>query len=325
MRTNPTKRVIATTLLSLALASLLGAPSLELVAKRQGYGTGRDIALHITEPLASLSHSLYLDRPREWLASATGHEDPPTAAEFTAPPTTAPQTTTTTTTATVPPTTAVPRRVPTKESPLKIWMGGDSLIGPITNVMRRYIPNDPVSFTVDIQVATGLARPDVFEWTSELSKHMRDINPDVVILSFGGNDDQPMHTPDGGFARIYTPEWQVEYARRVGIMMDIALGGGSRTVIWLGLPVERPEQLNTMKDKMNAAAVAEAAKRQHVLFADLGKLVNGPGGAYADDLVYPGGEVVHSRERDGVHLTDAGAALVVPTIFEMFAHEWHLR
>ena len=100
--------------------------------------------------------------------------------------------------------------------------------------------------------------------------------PEVVVLSFGGNDDQPMHTPDGGFARIYTPEWEVEYARRVGIMMDIALAGGTRTVIWLGLPVERPEQLNTMKDKMNAASIAEAAKRQDVHFADLAPLVERP-------------------------------------------------
>src|SRR5262245_56319262 len=71
-------RAIATMLLAFAVAIVFGASSLEKVAERQPYGRGRDIALDLVRPVAWLSHALFLDRPRDWLASWTGHEDPPT-------------------------------------------------------------------------------------------------------------------------------------------------------------------------------------------------------------------------------------------------------
>src|SRR5439155_26454597 len=64
----PAGRVIGTMFLALLVASLLGANSLERVAERQPYGATRDLELAITKPLRSVSHALFLDRPRDWLA-----------------------------------------------------------------------------------------------------------------------------------------------------------------------------------------------------------------------------------------------------------------
>jgi hypothetical protein len=329
-------RTVVTMLTALLVAALLGAPSLERAAEQQSYGRGRDVLLAVARPLASLSHNLGLDRPREWLASATGHEDPPAAKAFatgvtppspattsTAPPTTAGAAPTTTA---VPPTTEPPRRTPTADAPLKVWMGGDSLIGTISDQVQRLVSaDDRIRFTVDVQVATGLARPDILDWAAELTAQMEATNPDVVVLSFGGNDDQPLHGADDAYYSLFTPEWQAEYARRIGIMMDIASNGGARTVVWLGLPAERPENLDGAKEAMNAAAQAEAAKRLHVVYQPLGPLVAGPDGGYTDDLTLPDGSVIRARSADGVHLTEEGAAIVAPAVLDSFAKEWHLR
>ena len=43
--------------------------------------------------------------------------------------------------------------------------------------------------------------------------------------------------------------------------MDLASGGGQRTVVWIGLPPERPDRLNQAKDTFNAAAREQAAIR----------------------------------------------------------------
>ncbi len=330
-------RAIAVVLLGLCLAALLGAQSLRRVAERQPYGFGRDVALAVTKPLATMSHTMFLDRPREWFASLTDHEDPQTATVFAAPGTTvtAPSTTTTTSTTVLPavapattvaPTTTLPpRRVPSPAAPLVVWMGGDSLMGTVSDQVEALLPGDPrVSFHTDVQVSTGLARPDVLDWAAELTNQMAATNPDVVVLSFGANDDQPLHPPDGSFARLYTPEWQAEYARRVGVMMDIASAGDTRTVVWLGLPNERPDHLESAKDAMNAAAQSEAAKRPGVIWVDVNPLVSGPDGAYTDDVTQPDGSVVRARQPDGVHLTEAGAALVAPAVLRSFAAEWHL-
>lgn len=331
----PAGRVVVTMLSALVIGALLGAPSLERAAEQQGYGTGRDALLAVARPLASLSHALRLDRPREWLAEATGHEDPPagtTFAEGVTPPTTAPSTTTTpvtdpgVTTTIAPTTTEPPRRAPTADAPLKVWMGGDSLMGTISERVQAMVGGDDrYRFTTDVQVATGLARPDVLDWAAELAAQMDAADPDVVVLSFGGNDDQPLHGPDDAYYSLFTPEWQAEYARRVGIMLDIASRGGVRTVVWLGLPAERPENLDGAKEAMNAAAQAEVAKRAHAVYVPLGPLLAGPDGGYADDLTLPDGSVIRARSPDGVHLTEEGASIVAPTILDAFAKEWHLR
>ena len=330
-------RVVVTMLSALLVGALLGAPSIERAAEQQGYGTGRDALLAVARPLASLSHALRLDRPREWLAAATGHEDPPagtTFAEGVTPPTTAPSTTTSTppatlpgeTTIVVPPTTEPPRRTPTADAPLKVWMGGDSLMGTISEQVQGMVGGDNrYRFTTDVQVATGLVRPDVLDWAAELTAQMDAVDPDVVVLSFGGNDDQPLHGSGDVYYSLFTPEWQAEYAHRVGIMLDIASKGGARTVVWLGLPAERPENLDGAKEAMNAAAQSEVAKRAHAVYVPLGPALAGPDGGYTDDLTLADGSVIRARSPDGVHLTEEGAAIVAPAILDAFAKEWHLR
>lgn len=342
-------RACATVVLALGLAALLAAPSVERVAERQPYGTGRDIALIFARPLAAVSHALLLDRPRSWFASITGHEDPPTSGLLLAknPPvrpatTAAPSTSTSvpspstsssapvpTSTAPIPIITLPPapvHRVPTAEQPLKIWMGGDSLMGTVSEAFGRLVAGDPrVTLSTDVQVGTGLARPDVLDWANELTAQLDAVKPDIVFLSFGGNDDQPMITPDGNTVRLYTPEWDAEYSRRIGLVMDIAAAGGTRTVVWLGLPAERPEQLNNVKDAMNSDARAQAKLRFDVHFVDLGGIFDGPDAAYSDDIQRPDGTTVRARARDGVHITPAGADVLAPHLFEVVAGPWHLR
>src|SRR5207344_3360079 len=51
--------------LTLAVSLLLNAPGAHKHAVNQPQGWERDLAVSVTEPLASLSHTLFLDRPRQ--------------------------------------------------------------------------------------------------------------------------------------------------------------------------------------------------------------------------------------------------------------------
>ena len=270
------------------LASLLCSTGLEHIAERQPFGTTRDIALDVTRPLHSVSHSLYLDRPEQWLETLAGRRDQPVApvllptATTAAPPTgtaTGPAGPTASTGPAGPAVDGVTsttvfaapaHRTPTADAPLKVLMAGDSLIGNISQAVARQYGNDPrISLRTDLQVGTGLARPDVLDWGAELSTVLDADPADVVILSFGANDDQPLRDPQGHFLSLFSDGWAKEYARRVSAIMDLASGGGRRTVIWIGLPPERPDRLNEAKDTFNAAASSQAALRTDVHYVDL--------------------------------------------------------
>ena len=51
--------------------------------------------------------------------------------------------------------------------------------------------------TVDFKVSSGLARPDYFNWPAELAHQVAALNPQIVVLMLGSNDNQPLLAPDG--------------------------------------------------------------------------------------------------------------------------------
>ena len=72
---------------------------------------------------------------------------------------------------------------------------------------------------VDGRIATGLTRPDVFNWFEAIRKRVKELRPKVVVLGFGANDDKAYMTglPDGVSIDAFGGSvWRREYARRVG-------------------------------------------------------------------------------------------------------------
>jgi hypothetical protein len=327
----PAGRVVQTTVLALVLASLFCADSLERVAQRQPFGTTRDIELAITKPLHSVSHALFLDRPRRWLEDRAGNGEKPVAAVLLPTATTAvpPGTAATVVgaaTSTPSPAPVVPaRRAPTPATPVKVLMAGDSLVGNISQAVGRLVDDNPlVKLRTDLQVGTGLSRPDVLDWGAELSSTLAAEDADVVVLSFGANDDQPLRDPAGDLHSLFSDGWAREYTRRVAAIMDLVSGSGRRTVVWIGLAPERPERLNQAKDTFNGAARDQAALRTDVHYVDLVHQFGGVDGSYSDTVTLPDGTIVNARDRDGVHLSHEGANLLAPVLWQTFAPEWHL-
>lgn len=225
----------------------------------------------------------------------------------TAPPTTAPPTT-------APPTTVpAPRRMATAEAPVRIWMGGDSLLGNVAAGLGRLVDDDPrVVLDADFRVGTGLARPDVLDWPAHLAEQLAAQRPEVVYLLFGGNDDQDMTTPDGSRAVLGSLAWRDEYARRVGLAMDVAAADG-RSVVWIGLPAHEPERLRVAGAVMAEVAREQAALRPAVTYVDTGTILT-PGGTYTETVAGADGSTVDARAPDGVHLTHDGADLIAAAL-----------
>ena len=328
----PAGRVLATVGLTLLLATLACADTMHRAATGLPFGARRDAAMAFTGPLRAVSHTFGLHLPRLWLTELTGNTDPPTAEPSA---TTRPRLSaggadpdggqgagaTTTVVATT--TTLPAHRTPTAEAPLRLLLAGDSLMGNISEGFGRLVRDDGrVAIASDVQVSTGLARPDVLDWPTHLGGLLDATGAEVVVLAFGANDDKPLLLPSGDIAPLGSDAWRGEYAGRVGRVMDLASAGGTRSVVWIGVPTVRRDGLNAAKDVMNDVALTEAARRPGVVFVDTVAQLGGP--EYAETAIAPDGSEYRVRISDGVHLTEAACDVLAPALFDAFAADWHL-
>ncbi len=185
---------VLVTWIGLVVASLLNAPGMHKTAFNQDDGLTRDVALALTGPLAGVSGALQLDRPRALVKATLGRSDDDEIDTKIALP--APGGSTTP----APPPTR--KLVFTPKRKLRLWVGGDSLvIIPGFSIVEAAAASpvlEPVG-KVDGRIATGLERPDVFDWFEHVRVQVRKLQPKAVVLGLGANDDHGYMTglPEG--------------------------------------------------------------------------------------------------------------------------------
>ena len=323
--------------LALVFSALLLAPGMHKAAYNGQPGTKRDVSLAITAALANVSHGLLLDRPRALVQDAMGRRNADTINVAIVVP---PPTTTSTTPSTTP--TKKPRAKPTvpktptrlaftPKKKLRIWVAGDSLVITPGYAIVRAAGGSPVIQSVggvDGHVATGLARPDVFNWFAEISNQVKQLKPNVVVLNFGGNDDHgymtglPEGTSIGDFA---SPTWKAEYLRRVRAVMDTINRAGG-TVVWIGLPITNNEAQTQRFDTLNALVVKEAKRRgpSRAIFIDTYTMFAGDSGGFTEYMQNGRGDSVKVRAGDGVHFDVAGGDMIAREVLKQLNKEFDL-
>jgi uncharacterized protein len=309
---------IIVSLAGLLIALLLNAPGLHKSAAIQPDGWKRDTALAVTGPLESVSGTLFLDRPRRALKSVLGRSDDDEIDTAVVVPEPTPE---------EPVVSEQPPEPPKREkfSPsrqLRVWIAGDSLvIVPGQSLLRTVAGNRAVASVgeIDGRIASGLERPDVFNWFTHVRDEMRKKKPRAVVLMFGGNDDHGFMTgllegkEIGSFG---SPSWRAEYRRRVaGIMETITRNGGF--LVWIGLPISRDPAQTQRYDTINAIVQAEAAKRPgRVSYLDTYFFFAGADGGFSQYIEDNTGKLVKMRADDGVHFERPAGDLIAEKVVE---------
>jgi len=309
-RTMAVGHVLLAMVVALILGALLNAPGIRKTALGQEVGAKRDVATFFAEPLNDVSTSLLLDRPRaalQWAIGRSGDDDvnltlpSPTLAESAGAPKAPP-----------------PKRAFSPQRQVKMYITGDSLgITPGESLINLALPTGVIGLLgpVDGHVATGLARPEVFNWPAYLAEVIPPLDADAVVLTIGSNDDQTL-TGEGGVGPLGSPEWDAEYRRRVGGLMDLVTANAQTTLFWVGIPPMRnTERYETRYRHINEIVKSEAAKRPgKVVWVDTGAVLSPFGGGYADYLENPDGSIVQVRAGDGIHFTRAGGDRIAEAI-----------
>ena len=269
-------------------------------------------------------------RPGSDVADAADGTDDPVATEAVGDPVVA----TEAAEATTPPTEPPPEDTgpPTAANPAVVLIAGDSDAGTFAPYLDRLLADtDLVDTALDYKVSSGLARPDYFDWSARLHEHVPAVDPDIVVITFGGNDAQGLLDAGGGVAAFQpvpdsdNAEWRAEYGKRVGEVMDFLVQDG-RTVIWVGIPNDDDPDVTFRMQVQDETAKAEAAKRPAIVFIDTWTRFSGRTGGWAEYVIDPrDGTGKDVRADDGFHLNEAGAEILALDIAEAIKADLRAR
>lgn len=157
------------------------------------------------------------------------------------------------------------------------------------------------------KAATGLARPDVFDWSKEVRALVREFRPDVVIGQFGGNDAQNIVDDQGKPHTVGSDSWKAEYTKRLVAFVAEARRGGAQFYL-LGLPAMKSPKFNRtqrMLDEVSEQAVRGAGAH----FISIYEWSVDAKGNYMASVKF-NGESGLMRMGDGIHFTRLGGQYV---------------
>lgn len=317
---------IVVSLVGLLIALLLNAPGLHKSATIQPEGWKRRAALPVTGPLESVSGALLLDRPRQALKAVLGRSDDDeidTAVALPEPASKEPVADET-------PAAPGKREKFSPKRKLRLWIAGDSLVVvPGESLLRAAAGNRAISSVSKIEgrIASGLERPDVFNWFTHVRDEMQTKKPRAVILMFGGNDDHGFMTglPEGKkIGSFGSSSWQAEYRRRVAGIMDTVTRNGA-FLVWIGLPISRDPAQTQRYDTINAIVQTEAAKRPgRASYLDTYFFFAGTDGGYSQYISDDTGKLVKMRAEDGIHFERTAGDLIAEKVLERLEERYDI-
>lgn len=348
-RLHPAGQAIVVGIGALLLGAFLNARGLHKTAQSMNPSWKRDLGLALARADQRVSDAVGLDYPRRVLQAALGRssdDDIVTSIQLppappVAPPGHHPQKPPAHHQTTPPPPPVSPQPQPppppppkkrafSPQHPLRVYIGGDSLIiVPGESMLRAmgskvYKPVGPV----DGHVSTGLERPDVYNWFDRIRQVMKKDHPDVVIVAFGANDDHSYMTglPSGvSLGDFGSPAWIKEYRRRVGGFMDTVIGNGG-FIIYLGMPIVSSPSESRDFDLINRILYQEAKKRpKGALYIDTWfQFADPKTGGYAEYLKNKSGDLVKVRSNDGVHFEPAGGDIIARLVLKALNQRYDL-
>ena len=324
---------------ALLVALLLEATGLVIWAERLEVGALRDVAQPVTQTWQRIVTELHLDAPRRlaldlrerWsVALMPVAEDVPTVEN--APPTATPLPSAVAVTEPLEPKrespadsdqktsastdVAEPRAVAPVVAPsMQVALVGDSMMAVgLAPVLRRNITRENGARLVRAyRSGTGLGRPDVFNWPAQYPQLLGAARPELVICAIGANDAQNFQV-DRTVYSFGTPAWKQMYAERVREFAKLLTRDGAR-VLWIGMPVMRESGFARRMTSLNGLMKEVLAEFPQITWVDPNPYIAGSGGSFEQYRQDQRGKLVRLRADDGIHLSEDGAAYLLPAIY----------
>ena len=165
--------------------------------------------------------------------------------------------------------------------------------------------------------ASGLARPDFFDWTAEAKKQIELRKPALVVVIMGGNDGQDMTPATKKGKRVPWADreaWAADYRSRMdAFLADI--DDDTRKVVWLGLPTMGLKSLET-KLELIREIQKDAVLARGETYVDTAPMVTTDDGALLEQAKVGSSRKPQTiRAEDRIHFTMAGSEYFADRVY----------
>jgi len=203
---------------------------------------------------------------------------------------------------------------PPPRRPLRtLLVTGDSMTMPLDAELARRLAPRGVDTIRDAHIGTGISKSDLLDWGALSRRQAQKDRADAVVVFIGANEGFALPGANGRPVECCGPAWAAAYATRVRTMMNTYRRNGASRVYWLMLPLPRDGDRREIARTVNAAIdVAAAPYGAQVRVLDLASVFT-PGGRYRVSMRVDGRDTI-VRKPDGVHLSDAGAAVAADLV-----------
>lgn len=196
----------------------------------------------------------------------------------------------------------------------QVTMLGDSIMRALSHSLERELAKQSGFSTFTFtSLGSGLARLDMFDWLVKIEEISKAKKPDIIVIMMGANDKQAMQTKSK-VIQPGDPDWNGEYAQRLGAAMDIMISGGVKRVFWVELPDMREPKLQKDSMLINTLIQKEAESRPKITPYSSKKLLSRTPGVFSPYILDANGMPIQVRDVDGIHLNRNGADLLAREI-----------
>ncbi len=202
-------------------------------------------------------------------------------------------------------------------TPSKVLILGDSLAATgFGALLEKKLDAHPhIECFRKAKSATGLARPDFYDWQSEAKKQIEARQPDLVVVIMGGNDGQDLQPKSGKGKRVAwkSDDWNAAYKGRVEeFLKDL----GERKVLWLGLPKSElgsfETKLTTIRQVQSEAVATLGASGKYV---ETTPMLSDEQGELLEKATVGRHKNQTLREEAGIHFTMAGSEFLADKVY----------
>lgn len=212
---------------------------------------------------------------------------------------------------------------PRPEEPRRVLIVGASLaatgFGPLLE--KRLDAHPDVLAYRKGKSASGLARPDYYDWFDQGWRQVEFRKPDLVVVIMGANDGQDI-APWKGEKRVHwdSEGWPEAYRGRVDHFLQQLIrpaeeGEEGARVMWLGLPMmtspSLERKLKVIREVQEQAVVALGANG---LYLDTTPYLVDEDGELLDEARVQGKNRA-IRSEDGVHFTMSGGEYLAEQVY----------
>lgn len=210
-----------------------------------------------------------------------------------------------------------PDEVPETAPGPKVLVLGDSIMMTVGPVIKKDISTHlSGAAVVKAKLATGLARPDVFNWVREVRRMTAKHHYDYAVLMLGTNDSQDF-VEDGQILTYGTSAWVKAYNKRLSDLMAATCEAADKA-FWVGLPPMRSAAFNRKAVRINSWAEKQAAKYPCMSYVSSDKLIGDEKGRFTT-YVKVEDTMEKVRMVDGIHVTARGGSIISSSLLELMA------